>query len=210
MLDERAARLVTIVTFVMVARAASVAAQPFEIVPTGGYRFGSDLFETAVAHRVDAEGAPLAGIVFDVPIPTSDSFQFEALFTRQQGTVTVVDPYGPPARFRVSVDNYQAGGLQEFSGGRVRPFLTGVLGLTRFGVEASSEWRFTVGAGGGAKLFATRHVGVRLDGRVYATFVDADAVAVACNSANGTCFYALRLSLAWQAEFTAGLVVRIP
>ena len=208
MLDERAARLVTIVAVAMVVRAAPLAAQPIEIVPTGGYRFGSDLFEMAVAHRVAADGAPLAGIVFDVP--TTDAFQFEALFTRQQGTVTVVDPYGPPARFRVSVDNYQAGGLQEFSGGRVRPFLTGVLGLTRFGVEASSEWRFTVGAGGGAKLFATRHVGVRLDGRVYATFVDADTVAVACNSANGTCIYALRLSMAWQAEFTAGLIVRIP
>jgi hypothetical protein len=208
MLDERAGRLVTIVVLVMVFRAAPLAAQPLEIVPTGGYRFGSDLFETAVAHRVNADGAPLAGLVFDAPL--SDGLQFEALFTRQQGTVTVVDPYGPPARFRVSIDNYQAGGLQEFSGGRVRPFLTGVLGLTRFGVEASSEWRFTVGGGGGAKLFATRHVGVRLDGRIYATFIDADAVAVACNSANGTCFYALRLSMAWQAEFTAGLVVRIP
>jgi hypothetical protein len=208
MLDERAGRLVTIVVLVMVFRAAPLAAQPLEIVPTGGYRFGSDLFETAVAHRVNADGAPLAGLVFDAPL--SDGLQFEALFTRQQGTVTVVDPYGPPARFRVSIDNYQAGGLQELSGGRVRPFLTGVLGLTRFGVEASSEWRFTVGGGGGAKLFATRHVGVRLDGRIYATFIDADAVAVACNSANGTCFYALRLSMAWQAEFTAGLVVRIP
>jgi hypothetical protein len=208
MAGVRAARLVTMVVLVTAACNARLAAQPIEIAPAGGYRFGSDLFENAVAHRVDADGAPLAGIVFDVT--TSPGIQFEALFTRQQGTVTVVDPVGPPARFRVTIDNWQAGGLQEFSGGRVRPFLTGVLGLTRFAAEAESEWRFTLGAGGGAKLFATRHVGVRLDGRVFATFVDADTVAVACNSANGTCFYALRLSLAWQAEFTAGLVVRIP
>jgi hypothetical protein len=52
----------------------------------------------------------------------------------------------------------QAGGLQEFSGGRVRPFLTGVLGLTRYAAEgANSEIRFTAGAGGGVKLFPVSH-----------------------------------------------------
>jgi hypothetical protein len=208
MADGRAARLVTMVVL-MVAAAARPAAQPVEITPIGGYRFGGGLFEHAVAHRVDTDGAPAIGLVFDVPT-TSEGSQFEALFTRQEASVTVIDPYGPPARLHVAVDNWQAGGLQEFSGGRVRPFLTGLLGLTRFAAEADSEWRFTVGGGGGAKLFVTRNLGVRLDGRVFATFVDADTVAVACNGTNGTCVYALRLSMAWQAEFTAGLVVRIP
>ena len=56
----------------------------------------------------------------------------------------------------------------------MRPFLTGMLGLTRYAVGGDSEIRFTLSAGGGVKLFPTRHIGVRLDGRVYTTFVEAD------------------------------------
>ena len=92
--------------------------------------------------------------------------------------------------------------------GRLRPFLTGTLGLTRYAAEADSELRFTLGAGGGMKLFPTPHVGLRLDGRVFATFVDAGGSVIACSP--GSCFLALHADVVWQAEFTAGVVVRFP
>jgi hypothetical protein len=50
-----------------------------------------------------------------------------------------------------------------------------------------------------------RRLGVRLDGRVFTTFVDADARAVAC--AQQTCFFGLDVNVAWQAEFTAAMIV---
>jgi hypothetical protein len=89
--------------------------------------------------------------------------------------------------------------------GRVRPFLTGVLGLTRFGAADDYEVRFSVAAGGGVKLMPSRHVGLRLDGRVYAVFVDGNASAGICAPAG--CVIGLDLSVLWQAEFTAGLVL---
>src|SRR5262249_48290591 len=126
----------------------------------------------------------------------------------QQATVALPTGLIGPARLHVAVDHWQAGGLQEFSGGRARPFVTGTIGLTRYAAEADSELRFSVGAGGGAQLFPSSRVGVRLDGRVFATLVDADATRLAC--IQGGCVVALHVDIAWQAEFTAGLVVRLP
>jgi hypothetical protein len=67
--------------------------------------------------------------------------------------------------------------------------------------------RFAVGAGGGVKLFPIANLGLRLDARLNATFVDADARFLACT--NGVCISALHVDVVWQAEFSAGLVVRL-
>jgi hypothetical protein len=91
---------------------------------------------------------------------------------------------------------------------RARPFLTGLLGLTRYAAEGDNEVRFTVGAGGGVKLMPVRRVGVRLDGRVFATFADIEGRVIACSP--GVCLVALDTDIVWQAELTAGLVVAFP
>jgi hypothetical protein len=183
-----------------------VCAQSLEIAPFGGYRFGGDFFALVSEHPVDVDGAPAVGFVLNVPV--SMGLQFEALVTHQNAQVRVpAGPVDPATRWRMSVDHVQAGGLQELSDGRVRPFLTGMLGLTRYAAEGDSEIRFAVGAGGGVKLFPLANLGLRLDARLNATFVDAAARFLAC--ANGVCLSALHVDVVWQAEFTAGLVVRL-
>ena len=57
-------------------------------------------------------------------------------------------------------------------------------------------------------MFADRPLGVRLDGRVFATFLDGASNAVAC--APGACIVGLHVDVAWQAEFTAGVTFRFP
>jgi len=189
----------------MLSAAPRLAAQGFEIAPFGGYRFGLEWFDIDVTRPGAIDRAPALGVVFDVPL--SEGLQFEGLFSHQQSDVLVPQPFGPALRLRSAVDHWQGGALQEFSGGRVRPFLTGVLGLSRYAVEADSAIRFTVGGGGGVKLFPASHVGLRLDGRIFATLVDADARAVVCGGRS--CVLFLHLDVAWQAEFTAGVVVKL-
>ena len=187
--------------------APTVRAQGVELTPFGGYRFGGDFFEIMTAQPVDLDGAPALGFVLDVPL--SNGLSFEGLFTHQTADVLVpTGQPGLPTVWRITVEHWQGGGLQELGDGSVRPFLTGMLGLTRFAAEADNEIRFTVGAGGGVKLFPVSHVGVRLDSRVFATFVDADGSTVACFP--GTCLLALHVNIVWQAEFTAGIVVKFP
>jgi hypothetical protein len=199
------ARSGAFIVIVLLVRVTPVGAQGIEIAPLGGYRIGGDLFEIAAARPLDDDGAPALGVVVDVPL--NDGIQFEASFSHQQlDVISPLQPLQPPATWRISVDQWQVGGLQEYGGAKVRPFATGMLGLTRYAMEADSEVRFMVSAGGGVKIFPVSHLGVRLDGRVFATFLDASASTVLCS---GGCIARLHVSVAWQAEFTAGLVVRL-
>jgi hypothetical protein len=189
---------------VLLLRSSVVLGQTVEAAPVGGYRFGGDLFEFVTNSPVDTDGAPVVGGALNVDL--GDGLSFEALVTRQEAHVTIPGAaFSAPAHWRVVVDQWLAGGRQEFGVGRARPFLTGLLGLTRCGIEGDNEVRFTVAAGGGAKLRLQRRLGIRLDGRVFTTFVDADTRAVAC--VQGTCLFGLDVNVAWQAEFTAAMIL---
>ena len=188
-------------------------AQGFEIAPFAGYRFGGGFFELLTMRPLNIDGASSVGVVVDVP--TSDDFQFEALFSHQNAhTLVPTFPAGPPVSWRFSVDHWQGGGLQEYDIGRpkVRPFLTGTLGLTRYATDGDSEIRFTLGAGGGVKLFPSRHIGVRLDGRLFMTFADATVSLFACSTlgSNQGCVVGFNANIVWQTDFTAALLVRFP
>lgn len=188
----------------VVSCASTVSAQGIEVTPVGGYRFGGDFFELLTQQPIDLDGAPAIGLAVDVAL--TNDLQVEAFFTHQNAHISVPTSAGSSTRLQVSVDHWQAGGLREFDDGRIRPFLTGSLGLTRYAVEGDGEVRFTLAAGGGVKLFPARHVGARLDGRVFATLTDADARVFACSP--GVCLVGFDADVVWQAEFTAGLVVR--
>ena len=185
--------------------APAASAQSFEVTPFGGYRFGGDFFELLTRQPIDNDGAPALGVAVDVPLGAG--LQVEGLFTHQSARVSIPTALsGPPAHVRITVDHWQGGGLQEFDTGRVRPYLTGMLGLTHYAADDDDEIRFTVGAGGGVKLFPTKNVGVRLNSQLFATFVDADARLVACSP--GTCFIGFNADIVWQIEFTAGVIFK--
>ena len=176
-----------------------------EVGAFAGYRFGGDFYEIASARPVDADGATSFGIILNIPF-TLDT-QIEALVTHQQARFTVPATLdAPDTRFRVTVDHYQVGGLTELSGGRARPFLTGLLGLSRYEASGDHEVRFSGSIGGGVKLLPAPRIGVRLDGRLFATLVDANFDTLACSA--GVCFGSINAWIVWQAEFTAAVVVR--
>jgi hypothetical protein len=203
--NARRRRAGTAIVTALLACTVPLSAQGVEIAPFGGYRFGGDLFEIAAGRPLDADGAPALGVAIDFPL--WDGFQIEGLVSRQEAEVLVpLLPSGSLARRQISVDQWQGGALQELMEGPVRPFLTSMFGLTRYASDVDSEIRFALSAGGGVKLFPSSHLGVRLDGRVIATFIDAGGNALACTP--GACLIALHVNVAWQAEFSAGVVIK--
>jgi hypothetical protein len=153
---------------------------------------------------VDPDGAQSLGVVVDVP--TSSGLYAEVLYSHQHAQVSVPGSFFRPTLWRLSVDHWQAGGLEEFGRGRLRPFLGATIGLTRYGAEADSRFRFTVGGIGGLKVFPTPHLGLRLDTRIFATLAEGATSVRVCSA--GSCVLALHLNVVWQAEFTAGVVVK--
>ena len=178
----------------LVASASLASAQAVEVSPIAGTRAGGDLFEVAAGRALDVDFAPVVGGALNVDL--GEGLSFEGIYSHQ---------WAKEAGIRLSIDHYLAGGRQEFGTGRARPFLSGLLGLTRYAANGDGEIRFTLAAGGGLKVAMQRHLGLRLDSRVSTTFVDAEARAVACSP--GMCLVAGNAALVWQIEFSGGLVV---
>src|SRR5690349_12122770 len=134
-MSKRTLLFVGVLTFaILTGGAAPASAQGVEVAPFGGYRFGGDIFEDIAGRNLDADGAPAFGIVLDVPL--SDGLQVEGVFSHQHADIVaplvvrpissqVVAPPGSGAglqHWRITVDQWQAGGLQEFGGTEfVRP-----------------------------------------------------------------------------------------
>jgi len=184
-------------------------AQTVEVTPFYGYRFGGDFFEIITGQAVDLDGTSAVGGAVNVRFNSTGTF-FEGLYTHQDARFrTPGGIYIPSADWHITVDHYMGGGTQEYRRAhRVRPFVTGLLGLSRYAVEADNEIRFALSGGGGVKLMPSPRVGLRLDGRVFATFADFQAQAFACVTPGG-CFVAVDAAVVWQAEFSVGLVVAI-
>jgi hypothetical protein len=134
-----------------------------------------------------------------------DGLKIEGVFSREQANLRVrTGLLDPPAQVRVEVDQILVGGIQELRDGRVRPFLAGLLGLTRYAVPGDTEVRFSVGLGAGGKFLVTRNIGLRLDARGYMTIVSLGGAGV-CGGYG--CAVAFSVSPAFQGDFTAGLIV---
>ena len=182
-------------------------AQTVQVTPFYGYRVGGDFFEIVSGQPVDLDGTEAFGGLVNVRYNNTGMFA-EAFFTHQQARFrTPGGIYIPSEDWRITVQHYMGGGTQEFMlDRRVRPFLTGLLGLTRFEAEGDNEIRFAISAGAGVKLMPASHIGLRLDGRVFTTFADFEGQGFACTTPGG-CFVAFNADVVWQAEFSVGLVV---
>ncbi len=179
-------------------------AQAVQVAPFGGYRFGGELYDLLAGVPLYIDGAPCVGVTVDLFVHGDTSLSF--LYSRQQTRVEGAGPWGSnAASANLFIEHWHVGGTVELDGGAVRPFLAGTVGLTRFGGAGESEVRFSAAGGAGVKLMASRHVGARLDGRVYAVVVDGGIGRMICGGS--ACLIDLDVGIAWQGELTAGLVL---
>lgn len=189
--------------------ASGVSAQSVELTPFGGYRFGSGVGVVDGAPVVDDDGGVSFGLVVDIPLGRrAEGRKFEAVFSREQARVTVQPTFfSPPLRALSTVDHMMIGMMQEIDplpNAAASAFISGLVGLTRYAAAGDMEVRFSIGLGAGGRFFATRHLGVRVEGRGYMTIVDLGGAA-ACS---GGCAILLRANPVFQADLTAGAIFR--
>jgi len=135
--------------------------------------------------------------------------QIEFYLSRQSTTLSADGLFTGNPLFDLSVEYYHVGGLYliEVQSERVRPFVSGTLGLTRMNPQGDgldTETWFSLAFGGGAKFFVTKRLAVRLDARGIFTAVNSNG-AVFCS---GGCTISIQSSGFMQAELGAGLVFR--
>jgi hypothetical protein len=186
-----------------------------EVTPFLGYRLSVDFKDVGTdSSRLDESAT--YGLMIDIPL--NDRTRLELLVDLQETDLVKSEVFGDPELFPVDVSYFQVGATREWETRKtetrsLRPFVVGTVGIAEFNPQGGGlrtgdlkgETRVAFTFGGGAKLFFHRRVGVRLDGRVFAAYFE-DAGGLFCGSAG--CFARVSGSLLWQAEVSAGLILK--
>jgi hypothetical protein len=153
----------------------------FEITPLAGYRASGqvtaydDFEDELIDTDLEVEESEFYGVVADIPL--SRNWKLELLANRQESNFILDEGIFEPVENLgdVTIDYYHVGLLYEWGRGQVNPFVTAAVGLAR--IEPSSrlvdaEDRASASLGGGVKIFFSRNIGLRLEGRGYWTDLD--------------------------------------
>jgi hypothetical protein len=186
---------------------AAAGPHPVFLIPLVGARGGANL-------EADAPGVPPAkagasvsfGLAVDVFVKPDGWFE---AFLDHQTLAFNSDPgaFGRTS-FDMAVDYLQFGGGYQPQEGRVRPFVTAALGLTRYGAnpgQVGSAIGASGSLGGGFDVPIGQRLSFRFEARGYATIGDA-AVSVTCGPG---CFVQFGANGWYQVAARVGLAVRL-
>jgi hypothetical protein len=176
-----------------------------QLAPFAGFQFGGYLHSNVYPSAFSLKESPAFGATLDIPL--DDTWRLEAFFSRQSTELRSRSVAAPD--FPQAIERYMVGVVEEFdSETRWRFFGVALLGATRFvpglnGVD--SELRFAGALSLGTKFLASQRIGLRLEGRLFYTVVEAGDV-VFCDG-SGTCLFRFGSGI-WQGDLTAGVILR--
>jgi hypothetical protein len=202
MLRASATPLLGICSVVLASVGSSSAALATELTLYGGYRTADELKDEASGQSIDLDEGGSVGIVLSVP--RDDKTELEFLYSTQSthfsGSGTSVDGVS------IDIDYWHLGGTYLFPRQGATPFISGSLGATHFAPDGlSSETKFSLSLGGGAKVPLGKRLALRFEARAFMTALNSDG-AMFCT--NGQCRVAASGSLFTQVEALAGLTFK--
>jgi len=182
----------------------------FELTPFAGYRVGGSFDEKDGDGRVELNDSNAQGIMFN--IKANPNGQYELLYSRQDTDADTVGFFANDPTIDIEVEYFHFGGTYLFDGNNTRPFIALTVGLSHFDpqlLDSGSDSFFSASFGGGVQLNASKRIGVRLEARVFTTFVEDDS-SIFCSSTGGggACLIQVDGRMLTQWEARAGLVFR--
>jgi hypothetical protein len=205
-------RSLTSVFFLLITAPALAQSDSFqyEIAPFASYRSGGSFNAKDGEGRIELNDSSAAGIVFN--IEANPNGQYELVYARQRTDADTSGFFANDPTIDMDVEYLQFGGTYLFDGDAVRSFIALTLGATRFDPELAgtrSESFFSGSFGGGLQIRARERLGVRLEARVYTTFIDDDSK-IFCSSIDGVggCLIQVDARTLSQWEARVGLVFR--
>ncbi len=201
-------RLAAIVTLVIaIFPPITALAAGFEITPFAGYTWGGQFSDTETNTTLEVKEANSYGVILDVN--QDEQSQIELYYSHQASRLNAKSGLftGNPL-FDLDIEYYHIGGTYTLAASeKVKGFVVGTLGATHMVPQGSgldTLTKFSLGLGGGVKLFATDHIGLRLEGRWFGTLFDGSGSAF-CSS--GACAINVQGSLFSQFVANAGLII---
>ena len=182
----------------------------FELTPYAAYRLGGQFYEEDGDAEFDIEESDSQGIMLSGLVRANT--QWEVLYARQNTDVDTQGLFVGDPLFELDIDTFHVGGTYLFEGDNIRPFLALTVGVSHMDPgpdDFDSESFFSASIGGGWQLNATKRFGVRLEARVFTTFIESDSdIFCVSSAAGGTCLIEVDGKTLSQWEARAGLVFR--
>jgi len=143
----------------------------YEIAPLIGYRMGGSFRLNDTGQRVDVDDHGSFGLALDVRADNGTQYE---LFYGRQSTVMRGDATFAPTS--VAVEYLHLGGTAPLDAeSRVKPYVVGGLGVTRFSPEPAQgreNTRLSASLGAGLRVPVSAHFALRLEARGLVTLVD--------------------------------------
>lgn len=182
-----------------------------QITPFAGYRFGGTFEDKETGDEYELNDNSSYGLT--VNFPSRGNTEWEVYYSKQSTDLDVAGFVPSDNPVDLDVEYLQIGGTYLFDAtARSVPYFVATIGGTKVTPDApntKSDTFFSFAAGGGWKLFPSKRVGLRLDGRLLGTFVSSDSK-IFCGSGpeGGTCAISTSGKILYQFELQAGIIFR--
>jgi len=185
----------------------------FDLTPLLGYRtgmsFGVEPHVSGTDPRVVFDANPSYGFAFGGHFNDEGEDVVEFRWTRQDSHIHAEGVQGIFIRRRLTLDQFHGDFTHEYIPDDwrswARPYVMASVGATRLSTgSGNSSTHFSFGIGGGVKIFAGRHFGLRVQAE-WLPLITTGNVAFACGAG---CVIHLRGDIANQAEFVVGPMFR--
>lgn len=186
----------------------------FSVTPLLGYRMGGDFESDDTDAEVSLDDDVAVGFILNAPAEAigDDAYtEWELYFSRQSAGIEKA-PVGVDPSLDVDISYLLLGGTYVGPGELVRPFLAAGIGAAHLSPDGSgydSDTVFAFGIGGGAQIFPTEQIGLRLEVRALGAVLDSNSsIFCASGPESSGCLIGASGDLLWQWEVFAGLVAR--
>lgn len=183
-------------------------AQQVEVTPFFGYRSGGEFEADSIDPFGDVEidDSDAWGVLVNIPLTPWSQIELMADF-QTSNFQNSDDIFVPDQDLgEVDVAYYHVGFVFQGDHPRVQPFGVFSLGATNIDPDLpglDSETKFSTSFGGGVKIFFSKNVGMRFEGRGFYTVLDTDDDYGYCD------YYCYEYTDdLWQGEIRAGLIMR--
>jgi len=192
--------------FFLLIPAAASAERGLEITPFAGYAIGGGFEDNTTGASLDVPSTGSAGLVLG--LRDTDETQYELFYGFQRTELRSGGVSGRAPLFDMDIHYLHLGGTYLFPREKVRPFLSGGLGLTLLAPDASgvsSKAYFSLSLGGGAKIPVSNRLGLRFEGRGFLTILPDETEIFCVSSGGAACTVKVKGDVFGQIQLLAGI-----
>ena len=177
-----------------------------ELTPFAGFRFGGSFEDNTTGLDLNVDDGESFGLILDVP--ATHETEYELFYSIQKTALQGEGLFAGEPLFDLEIHYLHLGGTYLFPGERVRPFVSGGLGLTYFspdGPGLDSKINFSLSLGGGVKIPISKRVGLRFEGRGFLTVLPSHTDIFCVSSGGAACAVRVQGDVFGQVLLLAGI-----